>query len=458
MTRRDFFGLVVIGVGLAAAAGLYWYLYLAPIVLRVAVAPAGSDTAQFFAGLAQASQRDRFRIRLNLAPLNNMAETSAAIDAGDVDLALARADYRLPYTGLAVAILHQNIVLLIACPAPPAAPPQRGRAQRLAPARAAPIQGFATLKGRRVAILGRGPANRALFDRLSAHHGLGARDLDVVDVGSAAEIAAASATRPVEALFMAISRGSSVIGESIRALRCPADGKPQIVPLESGLFQARSRVFGTVELAAGEFGTNPMLPAEAISTVSFPSLLMARRGLSNEVVEAFTRQLFTLRHGLMSQYPAAAHLEALPTDRGSAFTLHSGASAYYDGDAKGFFEQYETLIYVLLFGFSGMLSAAVWLWRSLFPRRRMLVHEEHRAFEALIAGARAAQSPAELDAIAEAMDQILAEISQNMLEGKVDLEMKPAFDIMTDRLSAVMAQRRAVLASRPEDISGRPAP
>ncbi|KAF0123407.1 MAG: TRAP transporter solute receptor TAXI family protein [Xanthobacteraceae bacterium] len=457
MSRRTIAGLAALVALVGLSAGTYWFFNLAPIQLRMAVAPAGSETAQFFAALAQTADRENYRVRLALAPLTNVAETSAAIDAGDVDLAIARADYRIPATGLAVAILHQNVALLVGCSAPPPAPaPATSRAgSRARPAtpangQPAPLAGFADLKGRRVVVVGRGPGNPALFEKLAAYHGLAVSDIDVVLASSVAEVAAAMAAKRTDALFMAFPRGDAVIGETIRAMGCTGDRHPALIPLAEGnVFQARNRVFSAVELVPGELGTNPLLPAEAISTLGFPSLLVARRGLPNAIVEEFTRQLFTQRHGLMSQFPAAGRIEALPTDRGSAFTLHPGASRYYDAEEKGFFERYETLIYVILFGFSGILSAVVWLWRYLFPRRQNLVFHEHHVFEDLIARTRAASSIAELDDIVEAMDRLLGELSQNMLQGKVDIEMKPAFDIMSDRLTAAIAERRSALLSGP---------
>ncbi len=456
MSRRDILGLAVIVALVALVGGTYWYFNFAPIQLRMAVAPAGSETAKFFAALAQAADRDNYRVRLVLAPLTNVAETSAAIDAGDVDLAIARADYRIPSTGLGVAILHQNVALLVGCPAPaaPTPPPARagGRARPATPANGQPppLQGFADLKGRRVVVAGRGPGNRALFTKFAAYHGLALSDIDVVQASSVTEVAAAAAASRTDALFMAFPRGDAVIGEYIRAMGCSGERRPVLIPLAEGsVFQARNKVFSAVELVPGEFGTNPLLPAEAVSTLGFPSLLVARQGLPKDVVEEFTRQLFTQRHGLMSQFPAAGRIEALPTDRGSAFTLHPGASSYYDAEEKNFFERYETLIYVILFGFSGILSAVVWLWRYLFPRRQNLVSSEHHAFEELIAQARVARSTAEIDDIVQAMDRLLGELSQNMLEGKVDIEMKPAFDIMSDRLNAAIAERRSELLAVP---------
>jgi hypothetical protein len=107
-----------------------------------------------------------------------------------------------------------------------------------------------------------------------------------------------------------------------------------------------------------------------------------------------------------------------------------------------------------LFGFSGILSGLVWIWRSLFPTRRLLVHEEHHAFEALIARARQAGSQEELDALVAEMDALLGVLSRNMLDGRIDLELKPAFDILSERLETAILQRRAWLAQAQPAAAG----
>lgn len=392
---RYLVGTAIILATTAGAAGLYWYVYLSPIVLRLAAAPVGGETATFFATLARISEAEKLRVRIVLAPLNNLAETPAV------------------------------------------------------------IRSFADLRGRRIGVLGRGPANRALLGTLAAYHGLPNGEVTIVPLTEVAEVAAQARAGAIEGVFLAPPRGDQLIGAVLAAMTCPADRSLAIVPLTEGsVFQARNRIFSSVEIVAGEFVANPTLPSEAMSTLAFASILVARRGLSSDVVEEFTKQLFTLRHGLMSQYPAAARLEPLPTDRGSAFTLHPGAAADYDGETKSFFERYETLIYILLFGFSGILSGLVWIWRSLFPTRRLLVHEEHHAFEALIARARQAGSQEELDALVAEMDALLAVLSRNMLDGRIDLDLKPAFDILSERLETAIRQRRAWLAQAQPAAAG----
>ncbi len=448
-TYRDLFGYVAIALAGLSAAALYWYLYVAPVVLRVAVAPAGSEVAELFAAMATASERERLRIRLVIAPYTNLVETSAAIDAGDADLAIVRSDFRLPSTGLAVAVVHQNIAILLACPAIPrtSVRPRAGAAAPPAPAK--PIQGFADLRGRRVAVLGRGPANLALFDKLAAYHGISARDADVIALQSAAEVAAASATKPVDAIFISPARGDRFIVDAIHALKCPGDVRPVVVPLaESAVLATRNKIFSSVELVAGEFGANPPMPPETVATLGFPSILVSRNSLSSSTVEEFTKQLFNQRQSLVTQYPSAGRFEALPTDRGSSFALHPGAAAYYDADSKGLFETYETLIYIVLFGASGIISGALWLLGFLFPKKKRVLHTDHNTLSHLIDKARQAKTDCELDEITVAADHILQGLSERMLEGEVDMELKPAFDMISERLAVAIAEQRSRLAAQ----------
>ena len=444
---RDLFGYLALALAGLFAAGLYWYLYVAPVVLRIAVAPAGSEVAELFAAMATASERERLRIRLVVAPYTNLVETSAAIDAGDADLAIVRSDFRLPSTGLAVAVVHQNIAILLACPAVPraSARARAGIAAPSAPVKA--IQGFADLRGRRVAVLGRGPANLALFDKLAAYHGISARDADVIALSGATEVAAATAVKPIDAIFVSPARGDRFIVDAIQALKCPSDLRPVVVPLaESAVLATRNKIFSSVDLVAGEFGANPPMPPEAVATLGFPSILVSRNTLSSAKVEEFTRQLFNQRQSMVAQYPSAGRFEALPTDRGSSFALHPGAAAYYDADSTSLFETYETLIYIVLFGASGIISAGLWLLGFLFPRKKRVLHADHNALSHLIERARQAQSTRELDEITIAADQILQALSERMLDGEVETELKPAFDMISERLAAAIAEQRSRLA------------
>jgi TRAP transporter TAXI family solute receptor len=441
MTRRDFFGYLAIILAVTSALGGYWYLNFAPIKLRVAAAPPGSEIKDFFEALAKASDRDQLRVRLTIMSYSNLVEASSAIDAGDVDLAVVRSDFAIPVSGLAVAIMHQNVAVLAACPIPP---PSRAKSNTSAQGRAPrAIQRLSDLRGRRVAVFGQGPANRVLFERIASYDGLGAQDAEIIALQNVEEFLAAAAAKPIDAIFTSGPRGAASVASSVRALKCPGLRDLTIVPLqESNVLATRNKVFSAVELVAGEYGSNPPLPPEPVTTLSFPSLLVARKTLSSDVVEEFAKQMFILRQSMIAQQPSAGRIEPLPTDRGSAFTLHPGAAAYYDAEGQSFFQRHETEIYIILFGFGGIASAAIWMLQYLFPKRQQMLRSDHHRLGILVERARLAATRDDLNEIEHEADKLIEDLSARMLNGTADMELKPAFDMMSERLLAVIAERR----------------
>jgi hypothetical protein len=304
-------GLILLSLGAGAAA--YWHFYLSPIPLTLAMAPAGSDISQFFTAFAENAKAAGSRVRLSIVPYPNIAETTVALDAGDVDLAYVRPDYRMPASGLALALLQPNIAVLVTCPKGPAA---RGPVTALSKSRPlARISGLKDLRGRRVAVLGQGPSNIALLERLLAFHGIRRDDVSIFRFGLSKELSAVDQSDAPDALFLAGARGEIRMAGGLKAFKCPGDVPATVLPItEGGMLAAQNKLFSMVDLAVGELAVDPPRPEETTSTLGFPSLLVARQDLSESTVEEFMKQLFASRQVLMSDHPAATRIEPLPTD------------------------------------------------------------------------------------------------------------------------------------------------
>jgi DNA-binding transcriptional LysR family regulator len=122
-------GLALVGLGAAA-----FYFASQPTTLRIAVGPPNSDDLRAIQSVAQHFARERAAIRLRLIVKDGPVQSSAALDAGEADVAVVRRDRAMPQTGQAVAILRRNVVVLVAPPpAPPAlATPKAKRMNRFA--------------------------------------------------------------------------------------------------------------------------------------------------------------------------------------------------------------------------------------------------------------------------------------------------------------------------------------
>jgi hypothetical protein len=148
----------------------------------------------------------------------------------------------------------------------------------------------------------------------------------------------------------------------------------------------------------------------------------------------------------MSDHPAATRIEPLPTDRGATFSLHPGATRYYDAEDESFYDRYEVLIYIVLFGFSGVASGLLWFARHLIPQKLPLAIREERELEVLISRARAATTMAELEAIERELDEFLVALSGHMVQGSLDVELTPAFELLAGRATSAIAVRRHALS------------
>ena len=114
------------------------------------------------------------------------------------------------------------------------------------------------------------------------------------------------------------------------------------------------------EIPAGAFGGSPDKPDDEVKTISFSHHIVARKGLSEATVAAFTRQLFAIRQQLMTEFPLAAKIETPDTDKDAVIPAHPGAAAFVDGEEKTFLDRYSDYIWWGLMALSAMGSAGAW--------------------------------------------------------------------------------------------------
>jgi len=288
-----------------------------------------------------------------------------------------------------------------------------------------------------------GPANLTLFEKLLALHGIGRKDVDLVRVSTLQQVTQQVKDRRPDALFLAGPRGEAQLAGALRSYTCGTNQNPKIVSInETARLFAGNKTFSTVELSPGELLVEPALPVAETDTLGFPSLLVARQDLSDWTVEAFLKQLFIIRQALASDYPAAARIEPLPTDRGSSFALHDGATRFYDSEDQNLLDQYETLIWIVLLGFGGIASAVLWVGRFMFPWFQTRATREHHGFEEILQKVHQASTAVELDDCQQRLEGVLLELSGLMVRGDVDVELLPAYEMLAGQVSGAIERRR----------------
>jgi ABC-type amino acid transport substrate-binding protein len=430
MRNRDILGYLALVLAALTAAGVLWYIYFVPYTLRVAVGPSNTEPTELLAAMSEAIERDNASVRLVLIPYANLADTSAALDARQADLAVVRTDLSLPTSGLGVAIVHQYMALILSRPQ-------------------ARIKHFSDLRNHAIGVVGPGTGNTTLFETLMSSYELKSGTVRVVPLTSTDEIASAVASGRVDALFVAGPRGGRLITKSFQAFSGAIKGAPVFVPIsEAAALVAHNPVFAAGEIAPGELGIAPLMPAKEVQTLTFPLLLVASNRVAPKAVQEFTKQLFSLRHALLAQNPEAGRIEKLSTDRGESFAVHPGAATYYDAEETSFLSGLSDWFWVGMLGLGGIGSMGAWILSRLFPRRREMVQAEFTELLVLMEKARAATSTAEVENVEREIDKLVTVTSQLLFDGSIDDIHQPAFDLILARIESVLEAKRQELASQ----------
>jgi len=179
---------------------------------------------------------------------------------------------------------------------------------------------------------------------------------------------------------------------------------------------------------------------------------VARKGLSETTIAAFTRQLFSIRQQLLTDFPQAAKIETPDTDKDAAIPVHPGAAAFVDGEEKSFMDRYSDYIWWSLMAMSAMGSVGAWFAGYVRKDERSNnSHLRERLLE-MIAVARKSGSVEELESLQAEADTILRDTLRCFEDGAIEEGSLTAFNIALLQFHHAVADRRALLMSLPQNL------
>ncbi|MET0674799.1 MAG: TAXI family TRAP transporter solute-binding subunit [Bradyrhizobium sp.] len=438
--RQRGYALLVLAAGILAfgaiAGGLYYVLR--PTTLRIAVGPAGSEDQKLVQLMAQTFAREGSSVRLSPVTTEGTAESIALFASGKADLAVARGDLDLPANAESVAILRKNVVVLWSAPALPA----KGSRKQTTPR----VKTLDELAGRRVGVIGRTQANVALLRVILKESGINP-DKVTISQFATSQIGEMAKDQSVDA-FMAVGPLKSKITVDAIAATATARGEPKFLPVDvADAIAKKNPIYESEEIPASIFGTSPQRPEDKVDTVAVNHLIIAPKALSDTVVAALARQLFTNRQQLAREFPAASQIEKPDTDKDAALPAHAGAAAYIDGNERTFLEKYTDYIWFAVLLISGLGSAGAWFrhfWNR-DEREQYLAHRDHLLD--LISRVRKAETPDELAEMQGAADRMLREALDCYDDGTVEEGDLSAIRLALEQFHHAVTDRRAVLAS-----------
>jgi TRAP transporter TAXI family solute receptor len=423
-----------------ALAGGY-YFAMRPVTLRIAVGPTNSDDIKVVQALTQAFSHAHGQVRLHPMQTDGAAASAQALAEGKADLAIIRGDLDVPKNAQAVATLRKNVAVLWV---PPAA---KGKGKKAG----SRITKIAQLSGHRIGVVGRTPANVNLLKVILQQYGVDPNKVDIVQF-PAGESADAIRNQKADAYLAAGPVNSKITADAIAASTRDG-GTPTFLAIDSAEAIAQNHpMYESAEIPAGAFGGSPGRPDDEVKTISFAHHIVARKGLSETTVAAFTRQLFAIRQAVMAEFPLAAKIETPDTDKDAVIPVHPGAAAYVDGEEKTFLDRYSDFIWWGLMGLSAMGSAGAWFAGYLKKDERSNNSSLRERLLEMLGAARRSDSTEELDQMQTEADDILRDTLQRFEHGALEEGALTAFNIALEQFHNAVADRKALLMSLPQNL------
>jgi TRAP transporter TAXI family solute receptor len=432
--------LAIVGV----LVGAYYYAER-PVTLKIAVGPPNSDDVKVVQTLSQAFSQHRSYVRLRPVQTDTAVASAEALAQGHVDLAIIRGDLDVPKNAQAVATLRKNFVVMWV-------PPARGKARKSGPK----ITKISQLAGRRIGVVGKTQANVNVLNIILRQYGVDPAKVEIVQF-PANEAAEAIRNQKADVYLAAGPLNSKITLDAIAASTRDG-GAPTFLAIDASEAIAQNHPsYEAGEIPAGTFGSADR-PDEEVKTISFSHHIVARKGISDVTIAAFTRQLFAIRQQLMSEFPLAAKIETPDTDKDAVIPVHPGAAAFVDGEEKSFLDRYSDFIWWGLMGLSAMGSVGAWFAGYLKKDERDNNSTLRERLLDMIARARKSDSAEELDQMQSEADDILRDTLQCFEHGAIEEGSLTAFNIALEQFHHAVADRRMLLINMPQNVQRVSAP
>jgi hypothetical protein len=300
-------------------------------------------------------------------------------------------------------------------------------------------------------VIGKTQANVNLLKIILQQYGVDASKVEIVQF-PVTEVAEAIRNQKVDVYLAAGPLNSKITAEAIAASIKESGGDPTFLAIDASEALAQNHpAYEATEIPSGTFGS-PDRPDDEVKTISFAHHVVARKGLSDVTIAAFTRQLFSIRQQLMSEFPLAAKIETPDTDKDAVIPVHPGAAAFVDGEEKTFLDRYSDFIWWGLMGLSAMGSVGAWFAGYLKKDERSNNSSMRERLLDMIAQARKSESTEELDRMQSEADDILRDTLRCFEHGAIEEGALTAFNIALGQFHNAVSDRKLLLLSLSQNL------
>ncbi|MGN6749102.1 MAG: TAXI family TRAP transporter solute-binding subunit [Xanthobacteraceae bacterium] len=425
-------------IGTLAVIGAAWaafYFSTEAERLRVAASP---NDAKFVEALSDQIAQAHRNLHLKLVAAAGPQEAADAIKDGKADLAILPSPADDSLKAPVVAILRQNVMALIV---PAAASGKKAKKSK--------IEKIDQLAGHRVGIVSGNEATPELLRAVLDHYGVPAAKVTVSEI-DAKNIAEAIKNNQVDVLFVAGAATGAAISGAVKAASRNGDAPSFVAIDQADGIAKRNPVFDSIDIDAGTFGGKPPAPDDSLKSLSFAEYLVARKSISDSVVAALAKVIYSSRQALAAAMPGEIKIEAPSTDKDADVVAHPGALAYLNDSQQSFFDRYgDDIFYGMLifpvFG-SALAGLASYLRRDTRTRRLRLLQ---RVLD-LVRKAHAAQTLQTLEQLQVEADNLVIAIVHQGEREEFDETVRMSFAFALDQLRFAIAARRTAILDHGE--------
>lgn len=410
----------------ALAVGTAGYWYYKPVTVTIAVGPESSPEHRFARKLAEVLAANHASIRLRLLASEAAAQNLSRFAQHEADMVVLRTDERrIPASARALAILEEEVVLLIT-------PPK------------SKFKSLADMERRRTVVVGRDGRNEAFVRRLLEQYKHDPKLLDIRTIHPGVpldQLLAPGGGADVAVVVEPLSRLSGADDFQNLALKLKGFGVHPIADARALERKVPGLYAETIE--AGLLVGSPRIPDEELETVALQRILVVRAKMPETQVVDLMRALFESGRQLAVEQNFATRIEPPPTEKGALIAVHSGADQYVAGEVKTFFERYSDLLYVGLSAAGILGSGAAALYGTVFRRAPVHAGRRAQALMDLRDRARNAGDGAELDRVEADLEAVLDEVLGGLADGTISPRGLDAFRLAYDSArEALNAARR----------------
>lgn len=424
LSQRLRIALVVGAVVVLAGAGFGLYRYITrPITLTIAAGSIDGEAVNLMSAIAARLASSKSEIRLKVVDKSSALGASKAFSAGEVDLAIIRADVGDLSSARTVVLLTHGVAMIVVPPG-------------------SKIESMADLKGETVGVVG-GEVNHAIVAALKKEYDLDRAKVQFKDV-TQPEVQQALQTKKLGALLVVLP----ISEKYLSIVRGFFQRRPKqnlgVIPIESaGAIAAVAHSYESYDLPKGTLQGSPAIPDDDLTTLRVPFYLVANTKLDKDPVTALTKAVMDIRRDLMGAHPLLAQISAPSTDKDAFIPIHPGAATYFGGDEQSFFDKHGDQIFYgsMLLGSLTSVLAAAWKFMGFGPASR----SPFNPLYALADRIRHARDESELTAVEEEIDNILkAELAKHA-EGDSNAADAAVLALAAHRLEHLLNHRRSIL-------------